>query len=271
MISVKLLWFFFIGFGVAFTNPLLAQKSEEFPEVFVERVKEAELFDPVTFGGFVEAADKRSVGPEITGTVNQVLVKLGQKVKRGEVLFNLRPQGAGLDYRINQVPSPIGGIVAQIIHDPGTFIQAGEGVVVVADERDIQVEIQVTYDDLPMMKLGESADVVLNGQGHQMVSEKGKIISVSPSAHPELGTFPVELSINCATEPCSDKFRIGTFVRVVFKSNFHKGIKVDPKYLVHQRQKAMLLTKKKEVKFVEVKLGNYLGAEVEVLLSLIHI
>jgi multidrug efflux pump subunit AcrA (membrane-fusion protein) len=267
---MRIVSFFFIVLSFPLhAKPAESQtdQSSEPPEVFVQVLREEELYNPLSFGGFVDAITKRPVGAELTGTVNKMNVRLGQVVKRGQLLFNLRPQGAGLEYRLNSILSPIDGVVTEIVHNPGEFVQAGENVVVVADERQLQVEVHVTYDDLDIIKVGGDASVVVASPERTDISAPGKVVSVSPAAHPDIGTFPVEIAIQCVPN-CEQQYRIGTFVRAIFKTNLHRGIKVDAKYLVNQRKKAIIVDKGSTAKMVDVRIGNFLGTEVEILSGL---
>lgn len=239
-------------------------------EVFVSKVQKQELYEPLVFGGFVRAEDARPISPEVDGTVHKLFVQLGKKVSKGQLLYKLRPRGAGLDYSLHSVFSPISGLVSEVSKDVGDVIQAGQSVVTVANLQRLEVVVQVTYQDLAFIKQNGRVHLALSDQDYSTSALSGTIKSISPAADSTLGTYPVHISINCAPteQDCRQILRLGVFVKVLVKTKLREAIAVPTAVLVNRRQQALVLGNDLTVQPVDVKLGRFFGANVEIVSGL---
>lgn len=241
-------------------------------EVYAEKITSAEIYDPLVFGGFVEAGERAAATTEVDGTVLAVDAQLGDHVKRGQVLARVRPQGAGFEYQPHTVVSPISGLLTELKQHAGDRVQAGSAILMIENVDALKATVHVTYSDLLIFHRGTKVSVAI-GHDNSKVSTEGIVESVSPKADTLTGTYPAKVSLSCTAiqGPCVDKFRIGALVRVTLKKNLRRGIKVPIAYLQRQHSKVIILedsTDGYKARWIDVKVGTYYGKEVEIVSGL---
>ncbi len=242
-------------------------------EVFVKEVVTEEIYDSLVFGGFIEPDTSYDIGSETVGNLKKLNFKLAQKVKKGDTLFEILPASAGFEYQLNRVKSPVSGIITDIEKKIGDWITQGDIIVSVTDNSNLKTTIHVTYEDLPYLTTDVPIAVTVGNETNKGRTLPATIESISPKADITTGTYPVELSLNCASladKKCSDIFRIGALLKVVIKKNFRKGIKIPLLHLHEQRTKILSVSKDNKAKWIKIKLGNYYGEYVEVIEGLTH-
>ncbi len=246
-------------------------KPEEAVEVFVEKIEKVEVYDASYFGGLLRPLKSVSVVSEIDGTILRSHVVPGQKVRSGQMLFELKPKGVGLGFRKHRVTSPITGRVATIIKDTGSFVRAGDKFAVVMDASKKQVEVQVSTADVAKLKLNQVLDVDYKLLLEGKIQLKAKVISISPVADPRFGTYQVRMDLLCnAAEksvPCPDSLRVGEYVKVILKLNLRQSVLVDVKSLTNKDSQAVIV-KDGLAKAVDVKTGKSYGLKIEILSGL---
>ena len=77
-------------------------------DVFAAPVATTDLYDPVVFGGRIESRIRADVGAEVEGRVRKIHVKLGQRVRAGDLLFSVRPTQSG--FQNFRAVAPVSGI-----------------------------------------------------------------------------------------------------------------------------------------------------------------
>lgn len=67
----------------------MTQNTAESPTFLTEEVKRADIFNTVIASGTVESANKVNVGAQVSGKMTHLYVKLGQDVKKGDVIAQI--------------------------------------------------------------------------------------------------------------------------------------------------------------------------------------
>lgn len=67
----------------------MTQNTSESPTFLTEEVKRTDIFNTVIASGTVESANKVNVGAQVSGKMTHLYVKLGQDVKKGDVIAQI--------------------------------------------------------------------------------------------------------------------------------------------------------------------------------------
>jgi multidrug efflux pump subunit AcrA (membrane-fusion protein) len=236
-------------------------------DVYTTIVEPEEIFDPMVFGGFVEANHSFKVATEVAGTVERIAVRVGDTVGRGQRLFSVLPAGNGLDFQPHAVVSPAAGVVTQIVENVGQRVEAGRPVVIVEDISKLKSTIHATIDALSHINQSTPLEVIVRAGTPSERRTFAKIESVAPRADPATGTFPISIRLDCSKfsgQACARMFPLGTMLRVVVKKNQRRGFRLPLVNLHHQQKKVLTLDADGKAKWVEVKLGTFYGDKVEI-------
>jgi cobalt-zinc-cadmium efflux system membrane fusion protein len=116
---------------------------------------------------------KSHLSARFPGTVKAVYKKLGDVVKKGEVLALIESNESLTPY---QLKSPHNGVIIAKNIAPGEFLQEGVAMTV-ANLTDVWVNLSIYQIDLPKVKAGQE---VLISQGHGLPETEATIRYVSP-------------------------------------------------------------------------------------------
>ena len=97
-------------------------------------------------------------------------------------------QKATLDMEYTEVKAPFSGILDQRLVEVGDLVSPGQAILRVIDIETIKVEVPVTEDLMVLLRMGQGADVMVQGKTFQ-----GKVIFIGAEADVSTRMFPVEL------------------------------------------------------------------------------
>lgn len=169
--------------------------------------------------GVVEAADGVAVLLPIDCQIKRVKVKVGQRVKKGDVLATLDRESTGaaaqdpserliLAALEDDVVAPEDGVVVAVQGESGKALDKGTPCAVIARNSDIQVRIAIREKDLKQLRKGMS--VRIKGDGFTRDSYAGELAEISSAARTETeGGTVVEGIVTMDTDQIDDSLRLG--------------------------------------------------------------
>lgn len=140
--------------------------------------EEAKVGDIVTYysiSGTIDAKSRQNIISRKEMHINEVVVKPGDQVKRGDVLIKT----AGGD-----INSDIDGEIAQVYTKSNSHAYEGTQLVDIADYSNVQTNVKVDEYDLKFVKVGQTVDVRINALDEEV---KGKVSAISKEARNENG------------------------------------------------------------------------------------
>jgi multidrug efflux pump subunit AcrA (membrane-fusion protein) len=137
---------------------------------------------------------KNIIKANANGYLHSATRKLGQYIGKGEVLFTLKTKEAEnlgnvisvLDssFRftgINNIQATQGGILTQIDHQSGDYVQDGEQLAVITDLESFAFVMNVPYEQLPQIK-GKNTVEIIMPDGEKFSGSVGTEIPLMDSA-----------------------------------------------------------------------------------------
>lgn len=207
--------------------------SEEtaFP-VAVAKVVRGNLEEMISLAGSVVPRARVEVFSRVTGPLREVRVKVGEEVKRGEVLAVVQGDDGGLI----PIRSPITGIVAERFYEPGDLAVAVDGagrkpLFTIDDIEVVKVQVGLPETLVPLLKVGMEARVRVGAyplEYYPLAIFKGTITSISPSLDANSRTATVEVTIGNRDH----RLRPGMFAMVGLMSRKLENVLLVPKEAV---------------------------------------
>lgn len=182
----------------------------------------------VDYTGKVESAESKSVYTEVACIAGDVLVKPGQMVEKGDVLFTIDMAAtkqvaatlggqsqlldlANLDTIDNEVTAPVRGIVSTLNVTEGDITDTSKPCAVISSGEALQVKIGVPEKGLSHIYEGQ--EVTLSGVAFDKDSYRGTVTEISPSARTQLNgsvsETVIDTTVTINPEDVDDSLRVG--------------------------------------------------------------
>lgn len=110
------------------------------------------------------------------GTREEDLSAARHTVAQNEAVMNISAQSV----KDLSVPVPLSGVILTKNYEPGEYVNAGASIATVADLSDCWVKVYVSPEELGRLRLGQCADVSIDGAPNQV--RPGRIKEIKDSA-----------------------------------------------------------------------------------------
>ena len=232
-------------------------KKKKLKSVSAQKAVAEEIYDRFTYPSLVSSQVQAVVKAENSGVIEKNNVRLGQWVKRGEVLAQIKHTDPVYQYKAVRVKAPVSGQISKVHKFEGSLVSKEENLFEIQDPKKPKAVIEVPAKDLRYIKAGNEGEV------HLPYAEKPvKILigGLSPVLDPATGTATAELEFIDG-----NGVLLGTIAKVTFKSNLHKGVQVPEHAISYDgNQPTLRLVRDGILKRVKVKLGETRQGKVEI-------
>lgn len=140
-----------------------------------EAAKTGDITTYYSFSGTAEAKSRQNVISKKEMHINEVVVKPGDHVKKGDVLIKTANE---------EIKAEIDGEVAQIYTKSNSHAYAGTQLLDIADYSNIQTDVKVDEYDLKYIKVGQTVNVKIKALDQEV---QGKVSAISKEAKNENG------------------------------------------------------------------------------------
>jgi RND family efflux transporter MFP subunit len=318
-------------FGLAGCSQEAEQAEVSATQVVKANVQTVELGEVALMAvvpGAIVPEQKAQISSRLIGYIKGLEVKVGQTVKRGQLLFSIDSadiksqivqanagyhqavaglNDATLDYdrftqlykdksvskqrfdkirlqysiaqqsvaaaksALNQakeqlnyanVKAPFAGVIVDKMAVAGDLASPGKPIVVIENTASLIVQTEVAGDLFAVLKMGDEATVLVEGQSGPLV---GTVYTLVSSANPKTRTHTVKLSL-----PVINDVNSGTFARVSFKRGIRHTMMV-PKSAVVNRAgiEGVFVNNNGKAFFRMVRTGLEIGDKVEIQAGLV--
>ncbi len=214
--------------------------SEDKPAVRVVKIKEESIFDLYYLPISLQAREESLILADIDGVIEELPIKLGGMVKKGDLLAVIRQLKAESYHAPIQVKSPINGQIAAVKAKVGSRVKAGDSLLQVVNRNKLALLGEIPQKDLRSFSsdsIGEISFRVLDPKKLAVL-----ISGISPLVSSQTGTSSCELSWDQRRLSESDRQAIseqllpGMMGTVEFKLAQRMGITVPEEALSFEKQ-----------------------------------
>ncbi|MBU0572931.1 MAG: efflux RND transporter periplasmic adaptor subunit [Candidatus Margulisbacteria bacterium] len=230
--------------------------------------------------GIVQPRNRLEIKPPISGRIEEVLVREGQRVKKGQVVawMSSSDRAALLDaarskgdeeykrwadvYKPAPIVAPLNGFIIQRAAEPGQTVATGDTILVMADQ--LTVKAQVDETDIGSIKIGKPVVIELDAFPGQPIAGKVEEIAYESETINNVNIYEVGI----LPEKVPAFFRSGMSATVEFILEEKDGILVVPMRAVKKlgdKSYVFMKNGKGKVESVQIKTGleNSVNVQVE--------
>ena len=174
---------------------VLSGEGDSKAEVKVARIQPERIEQTVSCTGLVEASDSTPLILPFSCMIDEVRVKEGQRVKKGDVLAVMDKEATRgmllpemvvvLAATDSEITAPADGIVVTVGAVEGQMLMEGVPCAVVVCDRDLQVRIAIPEKHLPDMDTG--MQVRVTGSGFDKAVYTGTLSEIAAAAQTDMG------------------------------------------------------------------------------------
>jgi multidrug efflux pump subunit AcrA (membrane-fusion protein) len=178
----------------------------------------------VSVSGDVLAAQQVAIYPQTGGRITELRFRVGDRIRRGDVVAWIDPSRPGEVYAASPVASTITGTVLQAPFSVGDTVGTSSAIYAVGDLSSIVVETFIPERFSPSTRLGLHASAyfeALPGENFPMT-----VSEISPVLDPVSRTLRIRLQFQGALDP---RIRAGMYATVSLVTASHANIPVIPR------------------------------------------
>jgi multidrug efflux pump subunit AcrA (membrane-fusion protein) len=248
-------------FLLLFSVSIFASSKKPIPKVTMEVLKKSEFTDVLKVPALIKSRTEANIKSDSKMIVIQSLVSLGQKIKKGDKLIELRNQDTSVVYQNRILKSPVDGVIASIAVEKGQFIDAGENLIFINNPDDLYIKAEIPMKNIKQLSLG------LKGEMRLLETEKMEIEveGIGAVVDSLSGTVPVTFKITSNHQHLLP----GVMGQVNIDLNKTSLLMVSDKALYYDGNDVLIpILEKGKVKKMKVTLGTRKADKVEILSGL---
>lgn len=158
------------------------------------RVSAGSITDSRKFGGTVTAKDSVYVMPSVTGELQNVAVKVGDRVEKDQVLAEVDASRDGQTYRPSLIKAPIAGIVTSFTGVEGSMVAPASPVAVIENLDNLEITISVIERYSTLIKEGNKVIVTFDAIPGETFT--ATVTSLSPTIESRTRTRTVKARLD---------------------------------------------------------------------------
>lgn len=216
-----------IGFRVV--SKLLLQKNGQVTlgeiriPVAVIQVQRKSIEETLILTGDVRGLNEARVYPKVGGRLLRKIRKVGDLVKRDEVVALVDRNEPALQFAAAEVTSPLDGVLTRYFIDLGEAVTSVTPICEVADISPIKIVVNVSEKDLPNLKLGQLSRFTSDAYPNQVFS--GRVAEISEALSLASRSAQVEIY----SDNPGQKLKPGMFAKVEIVLSVHQEAVVVPR------------------------------------------
>ncbi len=217
-----------MAFGLASCGPKdekTKQKEETVESLFAVntyKTSEGNLDDYLEFGGDVSAVNTVDVMPDMAGKISNVLVSVGDKVYKNQVIAYVDASRGGMYYAASPVRAPIAGRITYLPATVGATVAQSSSLAKISRTDDLEVKINIAERFISRIENKQVATITFDA--YPSVEFEAKVVEISPVLDTLTRTMQVKLKF---TKP-DQRIKVGMYARVKLVTDSVKNAIVIP-------------------------------------------
>ncbi len=190
--------------------PVEAEPEEEnlVYAVNAYRISEGNLDEYLEFGGDVASTASVDVMPDQAGKLTRILVSVGDKVKKDQVLAYVDASRPGMNYKASPVKAPTAGRVISFTPTVGATVSQAMVIARISSTDDLEIKTSVAERFISRVKQGQAASVTFDAYPGETFT--AKVFEVSPVLDTTTRTMAIKLRLS----PPDSRVKVGMYARI---------------------------------------------------------
>lgn len=240
-------------------------EAEQIYAVSTFKTVAGNLDNYLEFGGDVASVNSVAVLPDQGGKITNILVGVGDLVRKGQTIAYVNPLRAGAVFNDSPVNSPISGRITSLPTTVGSTVGQTSPVATVAQTDDLEVKINIAERFISRISVKQKATVSFDA--YPGVEFSATVFEVSPV----LDTATRTMSVKLRFDKEDSRIKVGMYGRVKLVTESVKNAIVIPSAAIVVREGKNYLyvveaheTSRSSVKLVPVTIGISVDNKTEI-------
>lgn len=206
------------------------EKAETIFAVNAYKAVPRTLDDYLEFGGNVQAASSVDIFPDVqSGKISKLYVKIGDKVKKDEVVAEVDASRPGMDYKSSPVKAPVSGTITSFPLNVGSTVSAQTSIGKISSTGKLEIKTNVAERFISRISMYQKAELTFDAYPGE------KFPATLVEIDPVLDTSSRTLGIKLIQEPTDSRLRAGMYARIKLVTDSKKNTIVIPNNVVVTR------------------------------------
>ncbi len=190
-------------------SPAVEQEDEEVVyAVNSYRISGGNLDEYLEFGGDVASVASVDVMPDQAGKLTRILVSIGDRVNKDEVIAYVDASRPGMTYKASPVKAPATGRIISFSPTVGATVSQAMVIARISSTDDLEIKTSVAERFVSRVKLGQSASVTFDAYPGENFT--AKVSEVSPVLDTTTRTMAIKLRLS----PPDPRVKVGMYARI---------------------------------------------------------
>ncbi|MCH3916582.1 MAG: efflux RND transporter periplasmic adaptor subunit [Spirochaetia bacterium] len=190
--------------------------------VYQTTVTKDTIESAITVDGVVDAQTLTGINSEASGKLKDFNLKVGDIVKKDQIVAEVDPSKPGMNYMPSPVKSPITGTVIQVMMEEGVQVSPAVTLAYIRDLSDIEIKAKVMEKYISRLSVGEKVD--LDFEAYPGKTFKGVVSRLDPVVDSQTRSLGVTVKL---TSP-SDGILAGMYTKLRIITEERKDVLVIP-------------------------------------------
>lgn len=205
-------------------------KAETIFAVNVYKAVPKTLDDYLEFGGNVQTASSVDIYPDVqSGKLSRILVKVGDKVKKDQVLCEVDASRPGMDYKNSPIKAPVAGTITSFPYNIGQTVAASMPVGKISSTGTLEVKTNVAERFVSRISKNEKAELTFDAYPGETFP------AILVEIDPVLDTSSRTLGIKLVQTPSDSRLKAGMYARIKLVTDTKKNTIVIPSNVIVTR------------------------------------
>lgn len=205
-------------------------KAETIFAVNVYKAVPKTLDDYLEFGGNVQTASSVDIYPDVqSGKLSRILVKVGDKVKKDQVLCEVDASRPGMDYKNSPIKAPVAGTITSFPYNIGQTVAASMPVGKISSTGTLEVKTNVAERFVSRISMNEKAELTFDAYPGETFP------AILVEIDPVLDTSSRTLGIKLVQTPSDSRLKAGMYARIKLVTDTKKNTIVIPNNVIVTR------------------------------------
>lgn len=213
------------------------------------------LDDYLQFGGNVQVASSVDIFPDASsGKIAKMYVKVGDVVKKDQVVAEVNSSKPGMDYRNSPVKAPVSGTITSFPLNLGTTVSSQTSIGKIGSTGRLEIKTFIAERYVSRVSLRQKAELTFDA--YPDVKFPAVLVEVDPVLDATSRTLGVKL----IQEPADERLKAGMYARIKLVTDTKENTIVIPANVVITRNDEQILytvnTQTNTAKACVVKVGT---------------